>query len=113
MHQAMAKLLLCYADRNRYFQAGCKGYFLELLYYLAQHFCADDVQRSELIREQEHAATLQPVFEFVADNYAQPMTPGQAASMLNLGSFDETESFPLTEYSDIPSSGIFRVVDSC
>jgi xylan 1,4-beta-xylosidase len=84
MNQALAKLLLCYAERNSYFQAGCKVYFLELLYYLAQHFRMAQVRRSELVREQEQAATLQPVFEFVADNYAQPMTPNQAASMVNL-----------------------------
>jgi AraC-like DNA-binding protein len=44
------------------------------------------MRRSELVREQEHAATLQPVFEFVADHYAQPVTPSQAASMVNLRS---------------------------
>jgi xylan 1,4-beta-xylosidase len=86
MYQALAKLLLCYADRNSYFQAGCKVYFLELLYYLAQYFRTAQVRQSELVREQEHAATLQPVFEFVADNYAQPVTPNQAASMVNLRS---------------------------
>jgi xylan 1,4-beta-xylosidase len=84
MYQAMAKLLLCYTDQNSYFQAGCKVYFLELLYYLAQHFGTVQMRRSELVREQEHAATLQPVFEFVADHYAQPVTPNQAASMVNL-----------------------------
>jgi AraC-like DNA-binding protein/mannose-6-phosphate isomerase-like protein (cupin superfamily) len=86
MYEAMAKLLQCYAERNSYFQAGCKVYFLELLYYLAQHFRMANMRRSELVREQEHAATLQPVFEFVADHYAQPVTPNQAASMVNLRS---------------------------
>jgi xylan 1,4-beta-xylosidase len=86
MYQAMAKLLPCYAERNSYFQAGCKVYFLELLYYLAQHFRTANMRRSELVREQEHAATLQPVFEFLADHYAQPVTPSQAASMVNLRS---------------------------
>ena len=86
MYQAISKLLSCYADRNGYFQAGCKVYFLELLYYLAQHFRTAQLRRSELVREQEYAATLQPVFEFVADNYAQPVTPNQAASMVNLRS---------------------------
>jgi AraC-like DNA-binding protein/mannose-6-phosphate isomerase-like protein (cupin superfamily) len=58
----------------------------QMLYYLAQHFRTAQQRRSELVREQEHAATLQPVFEFVADHYAQPVTPGQAASMVNLRS---------------------------
>ncbi len=84
MHQVIAKLLSCYVDRTPYFQAGCNVYFLELLYYLAQHFRAAELRRSELIREQEHAATLKPVFEFVAGNYAQPVTPGQGAAMLKL-----------------------------
>jgi xylan 1,4-beta-xylosidase len=86
MYHAVARLLSCYADRNSYFQAGCKVYFLELLYYLAQHFRTAQLRRSELVREQEHAATLQPVFEFVADHYAQPVSPNQAASMVNLRS---------------------------
>ena len=84
MHQALAKLLACYVKRDRYLQAGCKVYFHELLYYLAQHFRAADSTRSELIREQEEVAQLRPVFRFVSDHYARPMTLGQGASMAKL-----------------------------
>jgi len=84
MHHALAQLLACYFNRTAYFQAGCKVYLHELLYYRAQHFRAAESPRSELIREQEDAAQLKPVFRFVSDNYSQPVTLNQGASMAKL-----------------------------
>jgi two-component system response regulator YesN len=84
MHQTLAKLLVCYVKRAPFFQVGCKVYFQELLYYLAQHFHEADSPRSELIREQEHAAQLKPVFRFLSDNYAQSVTVNQGASIAKL-----------------------------
>lgn len=84
MHQTLAKLLACHVKRTSYFQVGCKVYLHELLYYLAQHFGATDLPRSELMREQEDAAQLRPVSRFVSDHYAHPMTLSQGASMANL-----------------------------
>jgi len=84
LHQTLAKLLDCYLKRTSYFQAGCKVFLQEMLYYLAQHFRAADSPRSELIREQDDAAQLKPVFRFLSDNYAQPVTLSQGASMAKL-----------------------------
>jgi AraC-like DNA-binding protein/mannose-6-phosphate isomerase-like protein (cupin superfamily) len=84
MRRALAQLLACYFNRTSYFEAGCKVYFHELLYYLAQHFRAAESPRSELIREQDNAAQLKPVFRFVSDHYAQPVTLRQGASMAKL-----------------------------
>lgn len=84
MHQTLAKLITCYVNRSPYFQVGCRVYFHELLYHLAQHFRAADSPRSELVREQEHAAQLKPVFRFVSDHYAQPVTLRQGASIAKL-----------------------------
>ncbi|HEY0791380.1 MAG TPA: AraC family transcriptional regulator [Chthoniobacterales bacterium] len=84
MRHAMAQLLPCYAGRTGYYQAGCKVYLLELLYHLAQHFRAADGLRSELIRQQERAARLRPLFEFVARHYAEPMTLKQGALLTKL-----------------------------
>jgi AraC-like DNA-binding protein len=84
MHQTLAKLIACYVNRSPYFQVGCRVYFHELLYHLAQHFHAADSPRSELVREQEHAAQLKPVFQFVSDHYAEPVTLRQGASIAKL-----------------------------
>ena len=84
MHCVIAHLLQRYADRTSYFQAGCKVYLLELLYHLAQHCHVADFPRSELIRQQERAAKLKPLFEFVAHHYAEPMTLKQGASLTKM-----------------------------
>jgi hypothetical protein len=76
MHRALAQLLACYFNRTSYFQAGCKVYLHELLYYLAQHFRAAESPRSELIREQDDAAQLKPVFRFVC----RTITPNRSRS---------------------------------
>jgi AraC-like DNA-binding protein len=84
LHHALARLLACYFNRTSYFQAGCKVYLHQLLYYLAQHFGAAESPRSELIRKQDDAMQLKPVFRFLSDNYAQPVTLSQGASMAKL-----------------------------
>lgn len=84
VHHAVAQLLRCYFERTDYFQAGCKVYLLELLYYLAQHFRAIDLPRSELIRLQERVARVKPLFEFVAHHYSEPMTLKQGASLTKM-----------------------------
>jgi mannose-6-phosphate isomerase-like protein (cupin superfamily) len=58
IHQIVARLLKCYFDRTTYFQIGCKAYFLELLYILAEFFRAADFRYSELIRQQERSTKL-------------------------------------------------------
>ena len=50
IHETLAQLLECYFSRESYYQAGCKAYFLELLFLLAQHFRASEFLRSQLIR---------------------------------------------------------------
>jgi len=84
MHRSIGELLRCYFERSVYFQAGCKAHLLTLLYLLAQQFRSADVLRSELIRQQERAAKLRPVFEYVAGNFAEGLTLKKAASLANM-----------------------------
>ena len=84
MHEALAKLLRCYFEQSVYFQAGCKAHLLQLLYLLAQQFRAADFLRSELMRQQERATRLRPVFEHISQNFAENLTLKQGAALANI-----------------------------
>jgi len=84
MHEAVAQLLRCYFGRSVYFQAGCKAHLLQLLYLLAQQFRSADFLRSELMRQQERAARLRPVFEYVSQNFAENLTLKQGAALASI-----------------------------
>jgi AraC-like DNA-binding protein len=84
MHDAVAQLLRCYFGRSIYFQAGCKAHLLQLLYLLAQQFRSADFLRSELMRQQERATRLRPVFEYVSQNFAENLTLKQGAALASI-----------------------------
>ena len=84
MHHTIGELLQCYFGRSIYYQAGCKAHLLHLLYLLAQQFRSVEVLRSELIRQQDRAARLRPVFEYVAQNYTEGLTLKKGASLANM-----------------------------
>ena len=84
MHASLAQLLRCYFERSVYYQAGCKALLLHLLYLLAQQFRSAEFLRSELMRQQERAARLRPVFEYVSQNFAEDFTLKQAAVLANM-----------------------------
>jgi AraC family transcriptional activator of mtrCDE len=84
IHHIVSRLLKCYFDRTTYFQIGCKAYFLELLYILAEFFRAADFRYSELIRQQERSAKLKPVLEFVDQHFAERITLKEAASLAKM-----------------------------
>ena len=84
IHQTLAQLLECYFSRVPYYQAGCKAYLLELLFLLAQHFRASDFLRSQLIRQQERAARLKPVFDFISSHYPEPITLNSGAELAKM-----------------------------
>jgi AraC-like DNA-binding protein len=84
MHTAIAQLLACYFGRSTYFQAGCKAHLLELLYLLAQQFRSSDFLRFELMRQQERAARLRPVFEHISRNFADGLSLRQSAALANM-----------------------------
>ncbi|MBV9274842.1 MAG: helix-turn-helix transcriptional regulator [Verrucomicrobia bacterium] len=84
MHHSIGELLRCYFGRSTYYQAGCKAHLLQLLYLLAQQFRSAEVLRSELIRQQERAARLRPVFEYVAQNFSEGLTLKKGSSLANM-----------------------------
>ena len=85
MHRLIAALLLCYTDpKCCYFQAACKASLLQLLYQLAQHLRVNESLRSEMIRQQERAAKLKPVLEFLSKNYTDPISLREAASLAKM-----------------------------
>jgi AraC-like DNA-binding protein len=84
MHDAIGKLLRCYFGRSVYFEAGCKAHLLQLLFLLAQQFRSADFLRSELVRQQERATRLRPVFDYVSENFAENLTLKQGATLAGL-----------------------------
>jgi AraC-like DNA-binding protein len=84
IHRIISRLLECYFYRSSYFQIGCKAYFLELLYILAEFFRAADFRHSELIVQQQRSARLRPVMEFVEEHFADPITLKQAATLAKM-----------------------------
>jgi AraC-like DNA-binding protein len=84
IHDKLAQLLECYFSHESYYQAGCKAYFLELLFLLAQHFRAAEFLRSQLIRQQERAARLKPVFDFISSHYSEPITLNRGATLAKM-----------------------------
>jgi AraC-like DNA-binding protein len=55
-----------------------------LLYLLAQQFRSADFLRSELMRQQERATRLRPVFEYVSKNFAENLTLQQGAALASI-----------------------------
>jgi two-component system response regulator YesN len=51
---------------------------------LARQFQSEDFLRSELIRQQERATRLRPVFEYVSRNFAENLTLKQAAALASM-----------------------------
>ncbi len=89
IHETVAELLECYFSRQSYYQAGCKACLLKILFLLARHFQASEFLRSELIHQQERAARLKPVFDFISSHYAESITlnRGAALAKMSLPSF--------------------------
>jgi len=89
IHETVAQLLECYFSREPYYQAGCKAFFLELLFLLAQHFRASEFLRSQLIQQQERAARLKPVFDYISSHYSETikLSSGAALAKMSLPSF--------------------------
>ena len=84
IHRIISRLLGCYFDRSSYFQIGCKAFFLELLYLLAEFFRPADFRHSELLRQQERSARLKPVLEFVEQHFADSIPLKRAASLARM-----------------------------
>lgn len=85
-YAAFASLVRCYfGKRDRaYFEAGCKAYFLELLYHLARRFEASEVLKAEFLRQQQKSQRLRKLLDYVNGSYAERLTVEQAAKLVNM-----------------------------
>jgi len=85
VHEALARLVACFFDsRDFHPEAGCKAWLLVLLHGLIQEFQGSALERGDLLRRQEQAARLQPLFEHVRTHYASRVSVEVAARMCGL-----------------------------
>ena len=60
-------------------QAGCKAFFLELLYHLAVHFRGSRVLKWEFMRQQERSLRLKKLFDHINAHPAEKLSVNAAA----------------------------------
>jgi AraC family transcriptional regulator, transcriptional activator of pobA len=86
VYRAMNQLLKRFfsEDDPRLRQAGCKAFFLTLLYDLARHCSTSDVMKWEFVREQQRALDLKPLFEHIRRNFADKITVADAAALVHM-----------------------------
>ncbi len=84
MVATVADLLECYFGRELYFEVGCKANLLRLLYALARHFWVSESLRSVMIRQQDVAERLKPVFEYISTHYAENIAVEKGAHLAHL-----------------------------
>ena len=80
---ALARLLECYFEENdrKFYQAGCKAFFLELLYCLARHCRASELLKWEFERQQQRSMLLKNLFDRISCHYADKLSVPQAAAL--------------------------------
>lgn len=83
LHAALRRLVDCYCNAavGQQFEAGCKVYLLEVLYFLSLHFGFSH-QAQALVREQRRLVErLAKLHEWLRDHYAERITVSDAASI--------------------------------
>jgi len=87
IYGALAPLLACWGqkDQAHYRQAGCKAYFMALLYQLARHF--GTAQRFESLYSRQRLLTvrLRKLFDHIESNCLSPISLREAAAIAGLG----------------------------
>jgi AraC family transcriptional activator of pobA len=84
MVATVADLLECYFGRELYFEVGCKANLLRLLYALARYFWVSESLRSVMIRQQDAAERLKPVFEYISTHFAESIAVEKGARLAHL-----------------------------
>ncbi|HYG34435.1 MAG TPA: AraC family transcriptional regulator, partial [Clostridia bacterium] len=86
IYSEMAQVLDCYfggGDRQLY-QAGCKAFFLGMLYHLARHFSTSELMKWEMVREQQRALRLKPLFDHISHHYSDKLSVAEAATIARM-----------------------------
>lgn len=104
-HAALGRLLECYFDRHGVHQAaGCKAWLLVLLNVLLQEFRGAALDRMALLRRQEQAARLKPVFDRARAPSGGRLSLGVAATLCGMSKavfgrvFKEASGMTLRNY---------------
>lgn len=84
IYLALAELVERYfhPKRSPYSQAGCKTSFLQVLYWLTRRFQTSEMLHSEFVRHQQQTDRLTRLFDFLRENYTEPITVKQAMNMV-------------------------------
>ena len=71
-------------DNPQLRQAGCKAFFLTLLYHLARHCAGSEVVKWEFVREQQRSLRLKPLFEHISGHFADKLSVADAAALVHM-----------------------------
>ena len=92
---AMAQLLERFfaMDNQPFRPAGCKAFFLTLLYHLGRHCSTSDVPKWEFVREQQRSLRLKPLFEYISRHFADKLTVAEAAALVHMSQSQLMKNF--------------------
>ncbi|MDB6040554.1 MAG: Transcriptional regulator, AraC family [Verrucomicrobiales bacterium] len=79
-------LLECYfaPKRHQFYRAGCKAYFLELLFHLTQRFESSELLQWEFLRQQERSLRLKKLFDHINTHPAEKLSVDSAARLAGM-----------------------------
>jgi AraC-like DNA-binding protein len=84
-HDALARLLSCYCEGPAvHREAACKAWLLVLLEVLIREFRDSALERTELLRRQQQAHRLSPLFNHVRTHYADRIALADAATLCGM-----------------------------
>lgn len=84
-HEALARLLLCHFDQDRFHRdAGCKAWLLVLLNTLIREFRTSSIAQNELLLRQEQVTRLKPVFDLLRERYHERVSLQVAAGLCGM-----------------------------
>lgn len=90
VHAALGKMVRCYfAESSSPLgrQAACKAHLLEALYHLASHFGLADAPATEYDGRRRQSLQFGRLYEYLRENYSEPIKVSEAASMVGLSEF--------------------------
>ncbi len=96
--QALGKLVSCYFEKPRETsrEAGCKAYLLEALYHIARHFQVTGESLSDFASQRRRSAQFGRLYEYLRENYFEPVTVAEAAGISGMSEFRFMKFFKKT-----------------
>ena len=96
VHSALNNMLECYLNAAipvEARRAGCKVYLLQALYHLSVHFDRAGVPATDYDSHRRESFQFGRLYEYLRENYGDPITVSRAASMLGLSDFQFMKFF--------------------